>query len=157
MRSERKNEEGLRVIKTARTLEAINKSLEEGFWPLVKPVNTSPPYGGNCFAVYQSTKTGEVWELRDSIELFDLLSNEAEEVIPWQKYYLPRFKLPYAAYLVPKDLATGTRVWLEDLIEDFAGSRRFQLDRLDSAAAIWNGKDFEVDYDPNRDSPLWMG
>lgn len=153
MRAHRKNVERLRVIKTARSLKAINKGVEAGFWPLVKPVNTNPPFVA-WFGVYQDGAgfVREEWDPRSSFAEFG-----GEPVIPWQEYHLPRFKLPYAAYLVPKDLAPGTRVWLADLIEDFAGCVGVVEERLASAAATWNGKDFEVDYDFQRDCGYAIG
>ena len=45
---------------------------------------------------------------------------------------------PFAAYLIPRDLKAGERVFVEDLIEDFVGGEWNQGDvlRLDSCEAI---------------------
>lgn len=56
------------------------------------------------------------------------------------------------AYIIPKDLFIGQRVFVEDLIEDHIGTikkyrgsfERIETERLKCAQAIWNGKDLEM-------------
>ena len=74
--------------------------------------------------------------------------DEFEKVIDWSYYYPYSFESPYAAYLLPPDLKINERVFLEDLIEDVVGLVWNQGDkyRLSSVEAIWNGNDFELDY-----------
>ncbi len=51
-------------------------------------------------------------------------------------------------YLVPVDIKVGERVVLEDLIEDYIGSYINDIPyRLKQCEAVWNGKDFDIDYD----------
>lgn len=138
----------LRIIKTARKEKKINKAAKNGFWPLIKKVIKSPKIKTK-YCVTQDKKTGEIRvheDYRDFIEFGDSeLANE-KVIIDWTYYYPYHFKSPFAAYLVPKDIKVGEHVILEDLIEDFVGSKWNQGDtfRLHSCEAIWNGTDFEI-------------
>jgi hypothetical protein len=172
------NQTELRVIKTARSENAINEAVEQGFRPLVKPVIPSPDIRVK-FAVSQNKTTGRITvghDYRDSniespikpvaefpkptqdeIDSFNLAfphvpySNSAieeETVIGWTYYYPYQFESPFAAYLIPHDLQIGETVFLEDLIEDVIGSSWNQGDayRLTNCKAIWDGKDFILQY-----------
>lgn len=145
---------GLRVIRTARSKAKINDAVKAGFWPLVKPVETNPPFKSR-FAVYQHPDTGEVRAWGNP--RYRLEDEGWEQVIPWKSYRLPRFKEPFAAYLIPKDIQVGERVWLVDLIEDFQGVSGVIESRLNAASAVWTGKDFEIDYDSERDCGFTIG
>lgn len=145
----------LRTIKTARTEKEINKAVQEGFFPLVKPVVASTQIKSK-FCVYQHPQTGEIQvggDFRTSPK------NGFKEIIPYAHYYPHNFPTPFAAYLIPKDLQVGEQVWLEDLIEDIVGKSWNQgnVYRLDGWAGIWNGKDFEIDYDVKRDAEVSIG
>lgn len=53
----------------------------------------------------------------------------------------------------------GEEVWLEDLIEDLVavwGNQGYHP-RLPAAPAVWNGSDFYILFDSNRDAPHWIG
>lgn len=54
----------LRIIKTARTEQAINDAVEQGYWPLVKPVIPSPDIRVK-FAVSQHKTTGKITVAND--------------------------------------------------------------------------------------------
>lgn len=172
----------LRIIKTARTEQAINEAVEQGYWPLVKPIVPSPDIKVK-FAVSQNKTTGKITVAHDyrneniesSIkpvaEFSKLMEQDVSEVnsnfiipkhitpkteqstvIGWTYYYPYHFESPFAAYLVPSDLKIGEMVMLEDLIEDIVGSSWNQGDtyRLASCKAIWNGKEFILQYEPNE-------
>ena len=146
------NQTELRIIKTVRSEQAINEAVEQGYWPLVKPVIPSPDIKVK-FAVSQNKATGEITvahDYRDSniespikpvvefpkptqdeIDSFNLVfphvpysdpAIEEDTVIGWTYYYPYQFESPFAAYLIPKDLQIGEAVFLEDLIEDVVGS-----------------------------------
>lgn len=134
---------GLRVIKTARSEEAINRAAREGYFPLVKKVEQSDSIRSK-FAVAQNELTGEI------IVLGDYRSSIAypyKWVIEYTFYYPHNFDSPFAAYLVPSDLLCGHRVFLEDLIEDRVSMSWNQGDayRLEASEAVWNGQDFEIE------------
>ena len=65
----------------------------------------------------------------------------------------------YAAYLIPKDIQVGERVILEDLIEDYIGASWNQGDtwKLQSCEAIWNGEDFAIQYEPEKNQQTFIG
>jgi hypothetical protein len=56
-------------------------------------------------------------------------------------------------------LKIGERVLLEDLIEDLVGIEWNQGDtyRLERCEAIWNGSDFELQYDPDTSRHVVIG
>lgn len=76
-----------------------------------------------------------------------------ECVLDFHFYYPHRFESPFAAYLIPKDIAVGERVLIEDVIEDYVGGRWSQGDtfRLNKCEAIWNGKEFEMQLPEHED------
>lgn len=152
-----KNENNLRLIKTGRDIESINIAALEGFYPLIKKLEPSLLIRSK-YAIMQHTVTGKIDIINDfrtlirGIEKYD---NDYKNVIDFTFYYPYQFPSPFAAYLVPSDIQIGERVFLEDLIEDYIGATWNQGDtyRLESCEAIWDGKDFEIQYDPkiNRD------
>ena len=149
------NPNGLRVVKTARTLDAINAGAKEGFHPLVNPVEPSKEIH-DMVAVYQHRETGEI-ELSGDCRMG--FSEDYECVIPYRNYYPYSFPEPYAAYLVLPGLEEGERVWLEDIIEDIVavfGNQGWHP-RLESCEAIWTGGEFEVQFDPEKDAPQLIG
>jgi hypothetical protein len=108
------NPTNLRVVKTARTADAINTAAKAGLRPLVKAVSPSSDIH-SMVAVYQHPKTGEIkvsgdvrWEPKEGFE----------SVLPHRTYYPYHFPEAFAAYLLPPDLKDGEPVWLEDVIED---------------------------------------
>jgi hypothetical protein len=145
---------GLPVIKTARDLNAINQAVKEGFIPIFRKVEPDPKIRTK-YAVVRDTSTGEYRRLGD----YRVKRFSDETVIDWTFHYSYQFNSPFAAYLVPKDLAPGTRVLLEDLIEDYIAASWNQGDvyRLASCEAIWDGKDMVIDYQPKRDRSDFVG
>ena len=144
-----KNAQGLSIIKTARDKDSINKAAKSGFKPLVKKVEPSDKIRSK-YSVVQNKKTGEikiVGDYRDGF--FEDDNNDFETVIDWTFYYPHSFKSLFAAYLIPKDIKIGERVFIEDLIEDYIGESWNQGDtyRLESCEAIWNGTDLVIQYD----------
>jgi hypothetical protein len=159
------NQTELRTIKTARTEKAINEAAEQGFRPLVKPVVPSPDIKSK-YAVIQNKETGKITVVHDyrqaDIPLIEPITPEllgrntgdvdSNVVISWTYFYPYNFKSPFAAYLVPPDLQVGETVMLEDLIEDIVGSTWNQGDtyRLKSCKAVWDGKEFILQHNPDK-------
>ena len=144
---------GRRVIKTARTMDAINAAARSGFRPLIKAVRAAPDVQG-MVAVFQDPETGEIGLSTDV-----RFGGNGTKVLDYMAYYPYNFPNPFAAYLVPPDIAVGEQVWLEDLIEDLVavwGNQGYRP-RLEAAAAVWNGCDFEISFDPKRDADHWIG
>lgn len=147
----------LRVIKTARSEKAINKAARNGFFPLIKKVDPSNEIRSK-YAVIQNKKTGEIVVIGDYRS--NITNEKVEEfVIDFTYYYPYNFKSPFAAYLIPVDLKVGEHVYLEDLIEDYIGESWNQGDtyRLEGCEAIWNGKDFDIQYDPEINRIEFVG
>ena len=163
---------GLRVIKTARTLDEINEGVREGYTPLIQQIFPSSIIKVNI-RLKKDLTTGQYkverngWGRRISPKNKDLtteqhkishkirrkirggknrkhIDNTNEKVY---EYYPYKFPSPFAAYLVPSDIEVGERVVLEDLIEDYQG-RRYQSDvyRLSNAEAKWDGEEFVCIY-----------
>jgi hypothetical protein len=142
-----------RVVQTARTKDEINAAALKGLKPLVRPVRPGEDIH-YMVAVFQDPETGLInlsGDMRDEIS--------GEMVVDYTRYYPYHFPNPFAAYLLPHDLAVGEEVWLEDLIEDLVavwGNQGYQP-RLPAAPAVWNGSNFEIQFDQNRDADHWMG
>jgi hypothetical protein len=148
----KKSNPKLRTIKTARTLAKINAGAQRGFFPLMRPVKPNPEIRVK-YAVFQNPETGEIVVSGD-YRYFgqDRSKGPLTRVLGWTYYYPYSFPSPFAAYLLPPDLEVGEHVWLEDLIEDIVGETWNQGNkyRLKSAEAIWNGKDFEIQFDDKQ-------
>jgi hypothetical protein len=153
-------EGNLRKIVTARDEQAINEAAKNGFFPLMKKLEPSEALRTK-FAVKQNIKTGQITVVSDYRDRGYSRSNEGgfETVIPFTFYYSYAFPSPFAAYLIPKDIKIGERVLLIDLIEDYVGSTWNQGDtfRLESCEAIWNGIDFDIQYNPDINRRDFIG
>lgn len=103
---------------------------------------------GPKYKVFQNTLTGEVWCTGDyrMQEPEDGKPGDWELVADWF-HHRPDLPFPLGAYLVPRGLKRGQRVYLEDLIEDVPVAYWNQGDsnRLTACAAVWNGDDFALE------------
>jgi len=106
----------------------------------------------SVLGVFQNPKSGEIELSGDCRLLLD-----GKKVIDYVHYYPYGFPSPFAAYLLPNDLATGDEVWLEDLIEDIAIQYAQHQLRLAEAPAMWNGSDFEIQFHPDSEPPYAVG
>ncbi len=147
------NPDDLPVITTARTEKEINKAAKNDYFPLIKKVEPSKNIKSK-YAIFQHKETGEIEEVGDFRSNFD--PDKYEKVIDWTWYYPYSFPAPYAAYLIPKDLKPGQKVWIDDLIEDYVGSHWNQGDttRRRYAEAVWTGTDLEINHSPENTSIL---
>jgi hypothetical protein len=121
----------------------------------VKTVEPSPKIA-SWISVYQHGETGEIQVISD--HRFRL-HKPWNAVVEHFEYYSGRKEHPVAAYLLPSDLVVGERVFLVDLIEDRVGvfGNQGHNYRLESAYAIWNGKDFDIQWDESKDAERWVG
>lgn len=147
------NHEQLPVVRTARTLVAIQDAFKRGFRPLIRKGGPTSEVGPKC-QLWQRRDTGEVWasgDFRSSpwTDLPEQTPEDAWHVVADWFHYRPDWPFPFAAYLLPPGLELGARVFLEDLIEDIPLVYWNQGDsyRLLSANATWVGDEFEVERD----------
>jgi hypothetical protein len=149
----------VREIETARNIHRINEAAQNGLTPLLKKVVPSSAIRQK-YCIRQHRKTGEIKVIGDFREVHELdRNNDFVTVIDWTYYYPYTFESPFAAYLIPKDIVIGERVFIEDLIEDYIGESWNQGDnyRLESCVAIWNGTDLEIQYNPDTDNLRSIG
>lgn len=129
------NVDALKVIKTARDIEAMNNAIKQGCKLVVKEVQETNKFKRK-YKLVQHKKTNEIMEFGDF-----RANNERDfnTLIDWTSYNSPVFKNPYAAYIIPKDLKKGERVLIEDLIEHYVSGSRNQrgVFRLSSPEAVW--------------------
>ena len=149
------NPNGLRVIKTARTRKKINKKIRKGFKALVQKVRPDRENIKTLFELYKNLETGELVENGDC-------RIEPEGCMPLGiivEFYPYHFPSPYAAYMLPLGLEVGERVWLDDIIEDIVGvyGNQGYRDRLESCEAVWDGEEFQIDFNPETDAPRLIG
>ncbi len=138
----------LPIVRTARDLDEINTAAKSGYLIVIQKAETNPPFG-RTLNIYRNTKSGlysqEPLTLDNAPEKWETVLG------PWE-YFPPRFKIPFAAYLVPTDLPVGTQVWLEDVIEDFHQNPYQEGEpRLTQTQATWNGKNFDIPNPANQD------
>lgn len=148
------NPDKLRVIQTARTQEAINEAAVNGFFPLIRMVTPSPEIYSEI-SIYQSPTSGEMQILTN----YGMRGGDYRCVLPPYRYYPYSFPQPFAAYLLPKDLVEGERVWLDDVIEDIVASFGMPdwRPRLEACEAIWTKGNLKIVFEPEMESPHWIG
>lgn len=116
------------VIKTARTIEDINRAANMGYSVDIRRVFHDTEKLYSVMTIGQDPQTGRIdisGDCRYSFQAstFDTGSiSSYKEIFPFFEYY-PYFQpSPIAAYLVPKNTPDGTEVIIEDPIEDFIGT-----------------------------------
>lgn len=134
----RKNDENLLIIKTARSMEDVNRAVGQGYWPDVRFVEYDEEHLRFKISIGQNPATGRISRSGDYRAVFakqgyehSSKDDEAQEysvLLPFKFYYPYHRQVPIAAYLIPKDLPEGTPVLVEDPIEDIVGTRWNQGD-----------------------------
>jgi hypothetical protein len=142
------NSSNLRIIKTARTLNAINMAAESGFFPLIKLLNRNPQITSKL-AIFQHKTKHTIQVISDSREtIFRNYSDDSPYtlIVNWTPYYPYLFESPYAAYLIPPDIKLNETVYIEDLIEDIVGAVWAQgcAYRQIGGIATWDGENFNI-------------
>lgn len=143
---------GVVIIKTARTLEDINRAANMGYWPDVRLVEYKDQETATDFVarmlhnkvidgpmqskltIGQDPQTGRIESAGDFRHRFD--RGSMKEVIPFTYYYPYYQRVPVAAYLIPPDLQNGSEVVVEDPIEDLIGRTWNQGD-------VWRAKNLK--------------
>ena len=140
-------------IQTMRSLEAMADAEERGFELIFGDTGIDNDFGDVKYILYRNRTTGKLYWTGDYREMvttsaaLDKDSSAKFELI--QSWFWVRSDKPFplAAYAVPKELPVGTRVFLDDLIEDVLEQTRNQgcEKRVNAWPATWNGKTFDVD------------
>lgn len=141
------NDENLPVIRTARSLQAMEDAFQRGFRVVVKQAGPVSDIGSK-YKVYQHRLTGEIWWTGDYRTEAPSHSSVADwELLADWFHHRPDLPFPFAAYLVPRGLKAGSRVYLEDVIENvpIAFWNQGDSDRLVSCKASWDGDEFELE------------
>ncbi len=149
--------EGQVRIKTARNLEAMSDAQKRGFTLVFKDTGVKNEFGEFKFMLWQHVVTGELEWSGDFRRGLD--KRDDWKVI--RKFTNVRSDRPFplAAYLIPKDLPIGVRVFIDDLIQDVPVVFWNQGDanRMVSSAGFWNGEDIVLDQLPDEeDDPFMM-
>ena len=116
------------VIKTARTIDDINRAASMGYSVDIRRVFHDTEKLYSVMTIGQDPQTGRIDISGDCRYSFQTSNFETgskstyNEIFPFFEYY-PYFQpSPIAAYLVPKNTPNGTEVIIEDPIEDFVGT-----------------------------------
>ena len=138
--------DGLRVIRTIRGETAITAAKEMGL-----TLNELRAEVSDEFKIkYKKVKdklTGKIITLGDFREDHYFRKSRYKTLVNWTSRNPSKFFSPFAAYIVPKDLKSGERVLINDIITNHVSGRWNQGDvyRLSKSEATWNGKRFVID------------
>lgn len=152
------NTEDLVNISTARNVNEINKAVKDGYNVVLKITDeqkNSLFSSGYKYSLIK-TESGKYIEYVDPRVEYRI-GEKFETIISHKTYNDTSSRIHYAAYIVPKNLKVGDRVFLEDIIEDFPYHIHHGSSKLKSWTAIFNGKDFDIDYKILEDSIMYIG
>jgi hypothetical protein len=106
-------------------MQAIEDGLKRGFRVVLKHAGPASDIGAK-YKVYQHKITGEVWWTGDyRADGPSHGSYQDSELAADRFHHRTDWPFPLAAYLVPRGLKRGQRVFLEDVIEDVPDDARF--------------------------------
>ena len=107
MEQSKNTNQNLRTIKTARSVAAINQGVKEGFFPLITEVGDLSLFKSKCL-FSQNKITGEVSNVMSDFRSSGHFLSAEEDGYRFFNLKKPKYKydyeLPFAAYLLPKDL-----------------------------------------------------
>jgi hypothetical protein len=136
---------GLPIVNTARDLVAMNRAIKEGYHLIIR--STQPENAPKSKVMIHTSDENEL-----SISGYDFRSHMPSEGNTGHRSYGIN-KSPFAAYLIPKDLKKGARVFISDLIEHKISQAWNQGDtwRKNSGEAIWDGENLKIiEEEPSR-------
>ena len=126
--------DGCRIVKTARTPKQI-ESNKESYFVIEKAVEINDQIKTKVVIKYD----------RIGYSGFDFRAMPPGLTNWWHPI---KSTSPFAAYLVPKDVREGEKVFVPDIIEDFVASSWNQGDvyRFNEGFGVFTGDDIEFDY-----------
>ncbi|CAM3051837.1 hypothetical protein [Vibrio rarus] len=105
-----RNTEHLVVINTARDMCAINRAEKEGYQVLIKPTDSEEALSSKVRLIKENgVYSYSGYDCR-SVVHFDSTTSSTKENLNTS---------PFAAYLIPKNLPTGTKVFVTDIIFEY--------------------------------------
>jgi len=142
---ETKNRDFLPVVKTARSLEAMDDAQKRGWRLVFRDTGVENHFGSTKAIVYQNDDTGRLWWSGDyRCPMPDPEIDAGSWSLVKDFFFIrPDRPSPLAAYLIPPEIGTGSRVYIEDLIEDRTVVMWNQGDakRMVQETAVWDGVD----------------
>ena len=138
--------DGLRLIRTIRGETAITTAKEMG----LKLIELRAEVSDEFNIKYKKVKdklTGKIVTLGDFREDHYFRKSRYKTIVDWTSRNPSKFFSPFAAYIVPKDLKSGERVLINDVITNHVSGRWNQGDvyRLSKSEAIWTDRYFDID------------
>ena len=138
--------ENLRVIRTIRGARAIKAAKEMG----LKLIELRAEVSDQFKVKYKKMKdklTGKIVTLGDFREDHYFRKSRYKTLVDWTSKNPSNFFSPFAAYIIPKDLESGERVLINDVITNHVSGSWNQGDvyRLSKSEATWNGRGFVID------------
>ena len=139
--------DGLRVIRTIRGETAIKAAKDMG----LKLIELRAEVSDEFKVKYKKMKnwtTGHIVTLGDFRDDNYYNNMGYKTLVNWTSRNPSKFFSPFAAYIVPKDLKSGERVLINDVITNHVSGRWNQGDvfRLSKSEAIWTGRYFNINF-----------
>lgn len=148
----KENYNDLPIVQTARSLAIMEDAQARGYKLVFKNTGEESSFGAEKYVLYQHIHTGKLWWSGDyrnesPHEVFGQAGGSKWHLIKDWFHVRPDRPFPLAAYIVPKDLQPGTRVYLEDVVEDVLETywNQGNAERILSSGATWDGVNFIVD------------
>lgn len=141
----------LPIIITLRNLPAMKSAQQKGFRLIFRDTGEDTSNGEEKYILYQNKHTGALWwssDYRRSAPEPEALHAENDWGIVRDWFFARSDRqFPLAAYAIPKNIAAGERVFIEDLIEDSFSETWNQgnSERRKSSGATWTGEDLLID------------
>lgn len=146
------NSNNLPVIRSLRSLEAMQSSIVNGETLIFSDTGDRSSFGKEKFIVYQHKETKNLRWSNDYRSSKPLNENGEPDLTEWTLvrdwfFVRPDRPFPLGAYVIPQGLEPGSRVFVEDVIEDYLQETGSQgsAERRVSCTATWNGKTLEMD------------
>lgn len=134
------------MIKTARSLEAMDDAQMRGYTLLFRNTGVENVFGTTKAILYQNDATGKLWWSGDYRCARPDSNKEGDGWTLVKDFFFirPDRPLPIAAYLIPPNVKEGTKIYIEDVIEDRTVVlwNQGNAQRRVHETAIWDGTDF---------------
>ena len=149
------NTKGLPVVRTVFTPHQLNEAIEEGYKTIVVKRELNPRLELESM-ILRNIHTGEYIQTTSRLQrvqygkTIEYPEDEWELVHIETGYARPSSQIKnWGAYVLPKEIKVGDRVYIEELIEDLVASAFwYSVSPAADAEAIWNGECLEIDHAP---------